>query len=81
MMPQPPPNAKAIGFKPLSEEWSYYSVDDGYVLGVKLVLAKVMKSTQTDPTGMPIYALQHQPVIQVLTQEDYKNITSRGMTK
>ncbi len=78
MMPQLPPNSKAIGFKPLSEDWNYYSIDDGYVVGVKLVMVKIMKSTQTDQAGLPVYAAQHQIVIQVLTQEDYRNITSRN---
>jgi hypothetical protein len=78
MMPQVPPNAKAVGFKPLAEEWNYYSVDDGYILGVKLVIVKVLKTSQTDPSGLPIYAVQQQPVVQVLTQEEYRNITSRS---
>jgi hypothetical protein len=77
MMPQMPPG-KAVGFKPLSEEWNYYSVDDGYILGVKLVLAKVLKTSQTDQAGVPVYAVQHQVAVQVLTQEDYKNMTSRN---
>jgi hypothetical protein len=77
MQPQIPPG-KAVGFKPLSEEWNYYSIDDGYVLGVKLVLTKVLKTGQTDPSGAPIYIIQHQPAIQVLTHEEYRNITSRS---
>lgn len=77
MMPQMPPS-KAVGFKPLAEEWNYYSIDDGYILGVKLVLTKVLKTSQTDPAGVPIYVIQHQPAVQVLTQDEYKNITSRG---
>lgn len=77
MMPQMPP-AKVVGFKPLSEEWNYYSVDDGYVLGVKLVLTKVMKTNQTDPAGAPIYVIAPTPIVQVLTQEEYKSMTSRN---
>lgn len=77
MMPQMPPG-KVVGFKPLSEEWNYYSVDDGYILGVKLVLTKVMKTNQTDPAGTPIYVIQSNPVVQVLTQEDYRSMTNRN---
>jgi hypothetical protein len=77
MLPNMPPS-KAVGFKPLAEEWNYYSIDDGYILGVKLVLTKVLKTTQTDPSGSPIYVIQHQPAVQVLTQEEYKSITSRN---
>jgi hypothetical protein len=79
MMPQMPPS-KAVGFKPLAEEWNYYSIDDGYILGVKLVLTKVMKTNQTDPAGLPVYVIQtHQPAVLVLTQEEYKSITSRNV--
>ena len=78
MQPQMPPS-KAVGFKPLAEEWNYYSIDDGYILGVKLVLTKVLKTTQIDPSGAPIYMIQHQPAVQVLTQEEYKIIASRNI--
>ncbi len=72
------PRGKAVGFKPLAEEWNYYSIDDGYVLGVKVVLTKVLKTGQTDPSGAPVYVIQHQPAIQVLTREEYNSMTSRS---
>lgn len=79
MQPQLPPS-KAVGFKPLAEEWNYYSIDDGYVVGVRIVLTKVMKTTQSAPDGSPVYVINvSPPVIQVLTQEEYRNITSRNM--
>ncbi len=77
MQPQMP-SGKATGFKPLTEEWNYYSIDDGYVLGIKLVLTKVMKTGQSDPAGLPVYIIQHQPVVHVLTQDEYRSITSRA---
>jgi len=79
MQPQMPPS-KAVGFKPLAEEWNYYSIDDGYVLGVRLVLTKVLKTNQIDPSnGAPVYMIQQQPAVQVLTQEEYRSITSRNV--
>ncbi|MDH2902301.1 MAG: hypothetical protein PXY39_15165 [archaeon] len=77
MQPQIP-SGKAIGYKPLVEEWNYYSVDDGYVLGIKMVLTKVLKTSQMDPAGNPVYIVQQQPAMQVLTQEEYRSITSRS---
>ncbi len=77
MQPQMP-SGKAIGYKPLSEEWNYYSIDDGYVLGLKMVLTKVLKTGQIDPAGNPVYIIQQQPAMQVLTQEEYRSITSRN---
>lgn len=67
------PVGKALGFKPLFEQWSYYSLDDGHVLGVKVVVSKVIKTGQVDPTGLPIYVFQSTNVVQVLTQEEYKS--------
>ncbi|MDA4130758.1 MAG: hypothetical protein OK457_08315 [Thaumarchaeota archaeon] len=79
MQPQLPPS-KAVGFKPLAEEWNYYSIDDGYILGIKLVLTKVMKTNQIDPSnGAPVYIIQQTPAMQVLTQEEYRSITSRNV--
>jgi hypothetical protein len=77
-MPQMP-TGKAIGFKPLQEEWSYYSIDDGYVLGIKMVLTKILKTGAQDPAGNPVYIIQQTPAMQVLTQEEYRSITSRNI--
>lgn len=67
------PTGKAIGFKPLNEEWSYYSLDDGNVLGVRVVISKVIKTGQSDPTGLPIYVFQSANVVQVLTEGEYRS--------
>jgi hypothetical protein len=73
------PSGKAIGFKPLVEEWNYYSIDDGFVMGIRTVVTKVLKTSQLDPTGNPVYIIQvSQPVMQVLTQEEYRSMTSRN---
>ncbi|MEM3383248.1 MAG: hypothetical protein QXL52_00750 [Nitrososphaerales archaeon] len=68
------PKGKAIGFKPLIEEWSYYSLDDGNILGVKAVVSKVIKTEQFDATGLPVYVFHSTNVVQVLTQDEYKAI-------
>jgi hypothetical protein len=78
LQPQMPPS-KAVGFKPLAEEWNYYSIDDGFVLGVRVVLTKLLKTNQSDPSGLPVYVTQHQLALQVLTQEEYRSITSRNI--
>ncbi|NWG08795.1 MAG: hypothetical protein HXX80_00520 [Nitrososphaerales archaeon] len=68
------PKGKAIGFKPLMEEWSHYSLDDGNILGVRIIVSKVMKTDQLDATGLPIYVFQSTNVVQVLTQDEYRDI-------
>jgi hypothetical protein len=66
------PKGKAIGFKPLIEEWNYYYLDDGNILGVKVVISKIIKTEQYDPTGLPIYVFQATNVVKLLTPQEYK---------
>ena len=66
------PKGKAIGFKPLIEEWSHYSLEDGNILGVKVVVSKVIKTEQFDVTGLLVYIFHSTNVVQVLTQDEYK---------
>ncbi len=72
------PNAafESCGFKPLAEEWNYYSIDDGFVLGVRVVLTKLLKTNQSNPSGLPVYVTQHQLALQVLTRKSTRSITS-----
>ena len=69
---------KIVGFKPLSEEFSYYSLDDGTIIGVKPVVVKIFRLKNPDgspasgPDGTPVYNYQTQNVTQVLTPAEYK---------
>jgi len=79
MQPGVQPQGKAIGYKPLAEEWNFYSIDDGYVIGIKVVLTKLLKTEHKDPSGVPVYGVAvSSPIMQVLTQEEYRSITSRS---
>ncbi len=63
------PKGKANGFKPLAEEWGYYSLDDGDILGIKTT-----KTNQFDATGLLVYVFHSTDVVQVLAQDEYKAI-------
>ena len=76
------PKGRIVGFKPLEEPWSYYSLDDGTVLGIRNVLVKVLRVQGDDgkdkvsaTDGSPSYYSQTQPVVQVLRPDEYKAIT------
>ena len=77
---QPIPKGKLVNFKPLSEKWSDYSLSDGSVLRVKVALSKVSRMLNPDgtlsssPTGEPVYMLQAQNIIQVITPAEYKEM-------
>ena len=76
---------KIVGFKPLLEQWNYYALDDGTVLGVKVVVSKITKALGpegeplTTPTGEAVYSYNTTNVSQVLTPEEYKEITTGMM--
>lgn len=79
------PKGKLVGFKPLQEEFCYYSLDDGTVLGVKPVMVKIFRLLGSDgrpangPDGAPAYFYQTQNVTQVLSPDEYKVMTSRNL--
>ena len=82
---QPIPRGKLVNFKPLKESWSDFSLSDGSVLRVKVALSKVTRvlnadnSTLVSPTGEPVYMLQTQNVIQVLTSSEYSQVKKEGL--
>jgi len=73
---------KMVGFKPLLEQWNYYALDDGMILGVKVVVSKVMRAVSPEgealstPEGDPIYTYNTTNVSQVLTPEEYKSVAA-----
>ncbi len=68
------PKGKSVGFKPLLEDWTYYSLDDGLIVGIKLVATKILKTEQIDPEGNPIYVVFSSNVLKVMKPDEYKSI-------
>lgn len=75
-----PTKGRMVGFKPLEENWNYYGLADGTVLGVKAVVVKVVRMQDengkdvTLPDGVPVYSFQSQNVTQVLKPDEYKQM-------
>jgi len=61
MMPQP--KGKPIRFETLKRGKSLIKLSDGNYLEVELVVNKILKSDQLNPSGEPIYGVQHGVVI------------------
>ena len=46
--------AETMEFKPIEEAWSFYRLEDGTVVKIKLIVSDVFKLPNNDPmTGMP----------------------------
>jgi hypothetical protein len=79
VIPSPQPKGKLVGFKVLKENFSYYALDDGTVLGVKPAMIKVYRLQNQDgslastPDGAPAYFYQTQNLTQVLSPTEYKS--------
>ena len=80
MIPSPQPKGKLVGFKPLQERFSYYSLSDGTVIGIKPAVIKVYRLQNPDgslsftPDGAPAYYYQTQNLTQVLSPDEYKAV-------
>jgi hypothetical protein len=55
--------------KPLKEEWTYYSLSDGMVVGLKVFPTKVLKD---DETGN--YELSHYVTWQFYTEAEWEQL-------
>lgn len=79
------PKGKFMPFKALHEGWTYVSLDDGRILGVKLVMTKIMTMEGPDgkpavqPDGNPTYMVQAQNVVVVLSKEEWQVIKQKEL--
>ena len=87
MIPSPQPKGKLVGFKTLQEEFSYYALDDGTVLGVKPSVVKVFRlqnpdnSLASSPDGTPAYFYQTTNITQVLKPEEYRSFKRHSLAE
>jgi hypothetical protein len=76
-----------VGFKALQERFSYYSLDDGTVIGIKPAVVKIYRLQNPDnspafsPDGTPAYFYQTQNITQVLSREEYKSFKGDGISE
>ncbi len=65
-------DGEEVAFKALDEPWCIYQLDDGYRLRIKLVVTQVIKTTQRDVDGNPVYVARSSNVMAVSPPETYR---------
>ncbi len=56
--------AEQIDFEPMKEEWNEYSLSDGNVLRLKIIVTSIFRTEEKDPiTGFPLYFVQSNNVV------------------
>lgn len=65
--------AEDIDFKPIKEDWNVYELEDGRILKIKVVVARVLRTEEKDTfTGEPIYIVRSQNVLTVVPPKKIK---------
>ena len=49
-----------------SEKWSEYKLEDGTTIRLKQVIMEVIRTSQYDPEGNPLYTIKAQPILSIL---------------
>ncbi|MGH6848451.1 MAG: hypothetical protein ACREC0_13745 [Methylocella sp.] len=49
-----------------SEKWSEYKLEDGTTIRLKQVLMEVIRTSQYDPEGNPLYTIKAQPILSIV---------------
>jgi len=67
------PMGEVVDFKVLKEDWSNYRLADGTLLKARLVVTKVVRTEQHDPTtGEPVYAFSNRTSMSTICRKDIK---------
>ena len=61
-----------IPFKPESEPWCVYQLDDGYGVRLKLIVTQIIKVPGKDADGNPVYVVRSSNVMAVSPPESYR---------
>ena len=61
--------AEDMEFRTGREDWNEYVVEDGYTVGIKLVVSSILKTSDRDPQGNPVYIVQSTNIVKVLPPE------------
>jgi len=72
---------EVVDFKVLKENWSSYKLADGTLLKARLVVTKVVRTDQHDPTtGEPVYAFSKAMAMSTISGKDLKGPPSSPPT-
>ena len=67
-----PAGPKFIEYRADQEPWAQYTLENGVVIRIRIMLVKVIDSDQFNPDGSPRYLTQFQQVMDVTWPEDMK---------
>jgi hypothetical protein len=72
-------SADKVLIKETKENWSEYLLEDGALVRVKPILARVLKTEEFDSEGNPVYQLMISNAVFVEAPEELKK--KKGLTK
>lgn len=61
-----------LEFKPISEPWTIYELQDGNLLKVRVIMTSATDTGKKDPKGRPVYDLEFQTVSRVVLKDNNK---------
>jgi hypothetical protein len=65
-----PPSPKFLQFVADQEPWTQYTLENGAVIRIRVMLVKVINEGKINPDGSPQYQLQCQQVMDITWPED-----------
>lgn len=65
-------DAEELEFEPLREAWNEYRTEDGTLLKIKIVVAKITRLNKYTPEGDPVYHVSSSNVVTATVQPNLK---------
>jgi hypothetical protein len=66
--------ADAVEFSMKDEPWVKYKLEDGTSLFGRLIISKIFRGTDYDPTGQPVYAWSSQNLFTTISPKSLKSV-------
>ena len=54
-----------VDFKPIEEPWAKYELPDGTIVRLKIVASDIIRSSEKDATGDPVFVVRSSNVVAV----------------
>lgn len=64
-------------FTIVNEDWSRYLLEDGTLVKVRIVVFKILRTSETDPMGYPQFSIASNNVVSVLVPPHMKKEPSK----
>ena len=67
-------DATELEFKTISEDWNKYECEDGSIIKLKTVAAKIFRTSLKKPDGEPLYVIRSSNIADVTVGEEDKDV-------